>query len=203
MHVSISCKQCQFCFGPISHFIEIWCLCDSNFTRKWHSHSLLFYNQVMLVGGGPISPPLPKYLTAWSIAHTSYLPSQGHSWFFLSSRWDMVARPPLPQIWLRCHLGKHKDVSNDADHQQIHFNYLHGSYLTPRKLQLMGKLNGPLCTLRSMKVPVTLIHMMLVYPPVSHFWNQVAIRLPQFLSINVPTTKMPEKHPVSLCNDCQ
>ena len=66
------------------------------------------------------------------------------------------------EVWLNI-----KEASRNPDHQQIHFNYAHRTYLTPRKLYCMKALSDPFWSLCAMKTPGTFLHMMWDCPPVS------------------------------------
>lgn len=81
-----------------------------------------------------------------------------------------------------------KEASHNPDHQQIHFNFVHRTYLTPRKLHLMKRLTDPTCTQCVLKVPGTFLHMMWECPPVAQFWTQVASRLSDLVSATTPVT---------------
>lgn len=76
--------------------------------------------------------------------------------------------------------------SRNPDHQQIHLNYVHRTYLTPRRLNSMGLLPDSRCTLCPLGVPGTFIHMYWECPPVACFWKKVATQLSDIFSLTVP-----------------
>lgn len=49
-----------------------------------------------------------------------------------------------------------KEASRNPNHQLIHFNFIHRTYLTPRKLHVMGLRDSPLCSLCTQNVPGTI-----------------------------------------------
>merc|ERR1712131_23841 len=49
--------------------------------------------------------------------------------------------------------------SRNPDHQQIHLNFVHRTYLTPRKLYLMNWIADPTCTLSTLGTTGTFVHM--------------------------------------------
>lgn len=75
-------------------------------------------------------------------------------------------------LWSSIH-----ETSRNPDHQQIHFNFLHRTYLTPVKLHHMKIINDSLCNLCSSKAQGTFCHMFWDCPPVGHFWSNVASKL--------------------------
>ena len=87
------------------------------------------------------------------------------------------------QVWTNI-----REASRNPDHQQIHFNYVHRTYLTPRKLHCMKLITDPLCSLCSMKASGTFLHMMWNCPPVSQFWSKVAAKLSELVSVTIPVT---------------
>lgn len=68
-----------------------------------------------------------------------------------------------------------KEASRNPDHQQIHFNFLHRTYLTPIKLH-MKIINDPCCNLCLLKAQGTYIHMFWDCPPVQSFWSNIAAK---------------------------
>jgi len=69
------------------------------------------------------------------------------------------------------------ETSRNPDHQQIHFNFLHRTYLTPVKLHHMKMINEPCYNLCSLKAQGTFIHMFRDCPPVRQFWGNIASKL--------------------------
>ena len=75
---------------------------------------------------------------------------------------DLVSLP-VERIWRRAYPDLAQDfdwdvmwssideASRNPDHQQIHFNFLHRTYLTPVKLHHMKIINEPCCNLCSLK----------------------------------------------------
>ena len=79
-------------------------------------------------------------------------------------------------------------VSRNPDHQQIHYNFIHRTYLTPVRLHYMKFVNDPLCTLCSLKVQGTYLHMIWDCPPARLFWNKVASKWSTLTDVTVPVT---------------
>lgn len=79
-------------------------------------------------------------------------------------------------------------VSRNPDHQQIHLNYAHRIYLTPRRLHLMGLLADSRCTLCSLGAPGTFLHMFWECPPVACFWNRISSQLSDLFSLTMPVS---------------
>ena len=50
-------------------------------------------------------------------------------------------------------------ASQNPDHQQIYYNYMHRIYLTPLKLYLIKVVSDASCTLFLLKTPDTFLHM--------------------------------------------
>ena len=75
--------------------------------------------------------------------------------------------------------------SRNPDHQQIHLNFVHRTYLTPRRFCAMQFLNNPYCTLCSSNSIGTFFHMVWECPNVLAFWNMVATKLSVLLDIDV------------------
>lgn len=112
------------------------------------AHSFFFYLQLrssLQAHGAPVQQALPihplyKLLTTRSknrgMVFVLY-------YFFLEACYlelplDRIWRSDCPslasdfiwsQVWMQI-----KEASQNPDHQQIHFNYIHRTYLTPRKL---------------------------------------------------------------------
>ena len=84
------------------------------------------------------------------------------------------------EVWISVGLA-----SRNPDHQQIHYNYIHRVYLTPRKLHLMKVINDPTCTLCSSKVIGTYFHMFWECTPVAEFWKMVAFNLSKLFKIRL------------------
>lgn len=125
--------------------------------------------------------------------------------FFLEASYDNLQ---LDRVWRRdCPVldtdfswegvwSSIKEASRNPDHQQIHFNYVHRTYLTPRKLHCMKLIDDPSCSLCTMKALGTFMHMMWDCPPVTLFWTKVASGMSRVLSVTVPVTA-----PALLLND--
>lgn len=74
---------------------------------------------------------------------------------------------PIERVWVRdCpNLNTNLDwhdvwsnipcVSHNPDHQQIHYNFIHRTYLTPLKMHHMNVINSPLCTFCPLKTQGT------------------------------------------------
>jgi len=86
--------------------------------------------------------------------------------------------------------------SRNPNHQQIHFNFVHRTYLTPRKLHLMNWNTDPLCHLCPLGATGTFVHMFWECPPVATFWKTVTEVLSNIVSVRVPVSM-----PVLLLND--
>ena len=80
------------------------------------------------------------------------------------------------------------EASRNPDHQQIHFNFLHRTYLTPVKLRHMKIINESCCNLCSLKVQGTFIHMFWDCPPVGQCWGIVVSMLSDLIDDTVPVT---------------
>lgn len=76
--------------------------------------------------------------------------------------------------------------SRNPDHQQIHLNVVHRTYLTPRRRCEMRITDDPNCTLCPLNVVGTFFHMMWECPDVLEFWDEVASKLSNLLSVIVP-----------------
>lgn len=77
-------------------------------------------------------------------------------------------------------------ASKNPDHQEIHFNYIHRTYLTPRRNFLMKRLTSPICTLCSDGL---IGSYMLIYwecKDVRLFWGEVCATLSNALDVTVP-----------------
>lgn len=89
-----------------------------------------------------------------------------------------------------------KGASRNPKHQQIHFNCIHRTYLTPRKLFYMKLIDSPLYSFCNLKSPGTFLRMMWDCPPVALFWNVVALTLQDLVGEPVQVTI-----PVLMLND--
>ena len=76
-------------------------------------------------------------------------------------------------------------TSRNPDHQQIHLNFVHRTYLTPRRLCAMRVLHSPNCTLCASNCIGTFFHMFWECPNVSTFWSMVATKLSLLYQINI------------------
>ena len=81
-----------------------------------------------------------------------------------------------------------RESSRNPDHQQIHLNFVHRTYLTPRRLCAMKILNNPNCTLCSPNTLGTFFHMVWECPEVDSFWNMVATKLSLLMEINITSS---------------
>ena len=70
------------------------------------------------------------------------------------------------------------EVSCNPDHQQIHYNFIHRTYLTPVKMHHMKVSTRPLCTFCPLKAQGTYLQMFWECSPVCQFWNNIACKLP-------------------------
>ena len=77
-------------------------------------------------------------------------------------------------------------VSRNPDHQYIHYNFIHRTYLTPVKMHHMKIISSPLCTLCSTQSHGTFLHMVWECGPVSQFWSRVASCLSKLFNVTVP-----------------
>jgi len=75
------------------------------------------------------------------------------------------------KVWISMSLA-----SRNPAHQQIHFNFVHRVYLTPRKLHMMKLIDDPKCTLCSSKVIGSYFHMFWACTPVADFWKMIALK---------------------------
>ncbi len=89
-----------------------------------------------------------------------------------------------------------KEASRNPDHQQIHFNFIHRTNLTPGKLYYMNLTDSPSCCFCTQNSPGTFLHMMWDCPPVAQFWADVASTLSDLVSVSVPASV-----PVMILND--
>lgn len=76
-------------------------------------------------------------------------------------------------------------TSRNPDHQQIHLNFIHRTYLTPRRLCAMKMLSSPNCTLCTSNTLGTFYHMVWECPEVSEFWSMVASKLSLLLAVDI------------------
>lgn len=77
-------------------------------------------------------------------------------------------------------------ASKNPDHQQIHFNYIHRTYLTPRKGYLMKRLSSPNCTLCPDGLTGSYMHMYWECKDVRLFGAVVCVTLSDMLAVAVP-----------------
>lgn len=77
-------------------------------------------------------------------------------------------------------------ASKNPDHQKIHFNFIHRTYLTPRKAYLMNRLSSPNCTLCSDGLIGSYMHMYWECRDVNFFWDEVCATLSDVLGLTVP-----------------
>lgn len=103
--------------------------------------------------------------------------TKGNNRGLVSNLYSFFSKPsysdlPLDRLWRSVHPGLDPDfeweqvwsnvreASRNPNHQQIHFNYVHRTYLTPRTLHAMKLINNPSCSLCNLNSPGTFIHMM-------------------------------------------
>ena len=77
-------------------------------------------------------------------------------------------------------------ASRNPNYQQIHFNFIHKTYLTPKKAYRMRLAASPNCTLCSLNATGTFIHMMWECPTVKTFWEQIVKYLSKVLQKQIP-----------------
>jgi hypothetical protein len=77
-------------------------------------------------------------------------------------------------------------ASRNPDHQQIHFNFIHRTYMTPRKLYGMKLKPDPNCMLCHTGEFGTFFHMIWECPGVAYFWNMVKESLSTLLNVSAP-----------------
>lgn len=87
-------------------------------------------------------------------------------------------------------------ASKNPEHQQIHFNCIHRTYLTPQKNYLMKRMSSPICTLCSDGLIGTYMHMYWECKIVECFWVEVCAALSTVLDLTVPCSPI-----VLLLND--
>ena len=87
------------------------------------------------------------------------------------------------EVW-----GSILDSSKNPDHQQIQMNYIHRTYLTPRKRHAMGISTSPLCDLCTGGHIGTYMHMFWQCEPVARFWKMVTSTLSTLIGIELPYT---------------
>lgn len=77
-------------------------------------------------------------------------------------------------------------ASRNPNHQMIHFNFIHKTYLTPQKRYKMKLTISPNCLLCSLNISGSFLHMMWECSPVKYFWEQIAKYLSKVLQTNIP-----------------
>lgn len=77
-------------------------------------------------------------------------------------------------------------ASKNPEHQQIHFNYIHRTYITPQKNYLTKRISSPTCTLCSDGLIGTYMHMYWECKIVEYFWVDVCAALSTVLDLTVP-----------------
>lgn len=142
---------------------------------------------------GPLTPH-PLHTLFHSVGSTRGFVSKLY-WFLLKHAYSPLAldatwRRDVPDLdptfdWDKVWIGVGL-ASRNPDHQQIHYNYIHRVYLTPRKLYLMKVINDPVCTLCSSKVVGTYFHMFWECTPVADFWKMVATNLSGLFGVSLP-----------------
>lgn len=93
---------------------------------------------------------------------------------------DMMPSFDWDEVWSNVNLA-----SRNPDHQQIHLNFVHRVYLTPRKLHLMKVINDPRCILCSAGDAGSFFHMFWECAPVATFWKMVAFNLSKMFRIRL------------------
>lgn len=81
-------------------------------------------------------------------------------------------------------------ASKNPDHQQIHLNFIHRTYMTPRKLYNMKLNSDPNCSLCHTGSIGTYIHMVWECPAVACFWEVVKNTLSDLLSCDIPLSPL-------------
>ena len=94
---------------------------------------------------------------------------------------DLVPDWDWDTVWTNIVLS-----SRNPDHQQIHLNFVHRTYLTPRRLCAMKLINSPLCTLCATNSIGSFYHMVWECPNVFSFWKMVATKLSELLDVEIP-----------------
>lgn len=164
--------------------------------------SFFFYLQLrsaLKAHGVPWQNPLPNHpLRELFIKHAKNKGMVSKIYHFLLVT-DLVTLP-IQKVWERDCPDITRDfkwvdvwssineASRNPDHQHIHFNFLHRTYLTPVKLHHMKVVTTPLCTLCSLQAQGTFIHMFWDCPPVGQFWSNVASKLSELLQLTVPVS---------------
>lgn len=87
-------------------------------------------------------------------------------------------------------------ASKNPDHQQIHFNYIHRTYLTPRRNFLIKCLTSPICTLYSDGLIGSYMHAYWECKDERLFWGEVCATVSTVLDVTVPCSPI-----VLLLND--
>lgn len=162
--------------------------------------SFFFYLQLrsaLKAQGVPWQSPLPIH------PMRKLLTSQSSTKGMVSRLYNFLAIPkhislPIERVWLRdCTDFSEEfdwddvwtsipEVSRNPDHQYIHYNFIHRTYLTPVKMHHMKIITSPLCTLCPTQSHGTFLHMFWDCGPVSQFWSQVASCLSRLFNVIVP-----------------
>ena len=172
--------------------------------------SFFFYLQLrasLRAHGVPWGQPLPihpLYELITTKKETDGMVSLLYNSFVVASykplQLDRIWREDIPvlehdinweNIWSNIKLS-----SRNPDHQQIHLNFVHRTYLTPRKLYLMNWIADPTCTLCTLGTTGTFVHMYWECPTAATFWVIVADVLSNLISMTIPISI-----PVLLLND--
>ena len=102
---------------------------------------------------------------------------------------DEVWRNDIPELNPNFNWRKTWDniilSSRNPEHQLIHFNFVHRTYLTPRRLCHMKFLDSPLCTLCTDSSMGTFLHMVWECRPVATFWHQITNTLSSIMGLNI------------------
>lgn len=164
--------------------------------------SFFFYLQLrstLKSNGAPLQAPLtshPIRKLFYSVGSTRGFVSRLY-WLLLRYAYrplalDTVWRRDVPdlsptfdwdKVWINIGLS-----SRNPDHQQIHYNFVHRVYFTPRKLHLMKVIDDPTCTFCSAKVIGSYFHMFWECSPVAEFWKMIAFNLSKLFKIRLPCT---------------
>lgn len=94
---------------------------------------------------------------------------------------DLTPSFDWDEVW-----GMVMQASRNPDHQQIHLNFIHRTYMTPRKLYSMKLKSDPYCTLCRTGSIGTFYHIIWDCPGVVNFWNMVQETLSSMLNVSIP-----------------
>lgn len=104
-------------------------------------------------------------------------------WMLFGELISLIWSQILTGMWFGANV---RQSSRCPDHQQIHLNFIHRIYVTPRKLHIMKVKADPKCTLCPVGAIGTFYHMVWECPGVVRFWELVADKLSAMLQVTVP-----------------